>query len=363
MKICIISLNGYKVLNQASSAQIGGTEIQMVTLANVLANNKKNSVHVVTGNFGQALQEQWGQLVVWRSIALSKKKLNLLISPCIFLFRLMQIKADVYISSPAGAEVGLTALYCKLVGKKYIFRLASDVDATQVKRKQIGGIGGWLYGIGIRLASSVVVQNDQQKKNLKKYYHRDAEIIPNAFAITSLDGIQKDNVLWVGSARAVKQPDILLQLAKALPHRLFVMVISSSGDTVILDRIQQSAVSISNLKLVVDVPNSEIEGSFAKAKILVGTSAYEGFPNVYIQACLASTPIISWSVDPDNFIQKNNLGFVVHQDMDALVAQTEYLLNNEVLLGEMGTRAREYAVAQHDIQKIVKKWEELLLIT
>ena len=114
-----------------------------------------------------------------------------------------------------------------------------------------------------------------------------------------------------------------------------------------------------NLRFVDYVPFNEIQRYYDDAKLFVNTSEYEGFPNAFVQACLGRTPILSFNVNPDNFIEANRLGCFCSEDMGKAV---EFIrgLSNEKLV-ELGENAGKYAKENHDIDVIYKIYEEMIV--
>ena len=80
---------------------------------------------------------------------------------------LMAADADVYYQSPAGAFTGITAWFCRMTGRKFIFRVASDSDCE----KEHGRIRLWrdrrLFDYGLRHADLVAVQTHVQAQMLR----------------------------------------------------------------------------------------------------------------------------------------------------------------------------------------------------
>ncbi|MFC1525135.1 glycosyltransferase, partial [Planctomycetota bacterium] len=105
---------------------------------------------------------------------------------------------------------------------------------------------------------------------------------------------------------------------------------------------------------------TQIDRYFNEAHVLVNTSEYEGFPNTFIQAAKNKTPLLSFKVNPDNFINRYQCGFCAEGNFDQMVGKLKALLENEALHNKMGENAFRYAKQYHDINKIVPKFKKLL---
>ena len=119
--------------------------------------------------------------------------------------------------------------------------------------------------------------------------------------------------------------------------------------------------AIANLRLIESVPLAEIDYYFTRAKVLVSTSSSEGFPNVFLQAARARTPILSLAVDPDRFIARNEGGIVADNDYEKLKDGLKLLLNKDER-DIKGENLYRYFKAEHDLDNNIKKWEQLLRV-
>jgi glycosyltransferase involved in cell wall biosynthesis len=79
----------------------------------------------------------------------------------------------------------------------------------------------------------------------------------------------------------VKQPELFLKLAEAIPEARFQMIGGHSSNQEYCDRIRDVVGRISNLEFLGVVPFDEIDEYFNRASILVNTSMFEGFPNAF----------------------------------------------------------------------------------
>jgi glycosyltransferase involved in cell wall biosynthesis len=190
----------------------------------------------------------------------------------------------------------------------------------------------------------------------------EATVIQNGFVMSAmpLTTEREIDVLWVGRCESWKNPSLFLDLALALPNRSFVMICPPiPGMDEFFENIRSRASTIANLRFIERVQFEESESYFRNSRILVGTSDAEGFPNTYIQACIAGTPIVSYKVDPGGFIELTGAGVVCGGDFGRLVNQAEQLLRDEAGWSKRSSRARRYALRSHDIKVRGKQWAEL----
>jgi glycosyltransferase involved in cell wall biosynthesis len=358
--VAFISFNAYKLFFPDSGAAIGGSEVQVFLLAKWLALQPAMQASVVVGNFGQAAKVNKEGVRLIRSIRLDKSMQNYVTGPFLFWKSLWITKADMFIASPAGPEIGLLGLYCRLLGKKFIFRVGSDIDCTSERPRQLGWVAGWLYKIGVRLADVIVVQHRQQLLDLQTIYQRTGVIIPSVIMSTIRPAtLPRTTILWVGSARPVKLPELFIRLAIALPQFSFVMIMSSSGDAALLKKIQNEVQNVQNLQFLVDVPYEKIPDYLMQTKLLVGTSDYEGWPNVYLQAAAYGVPVVSYKVDPDQYLTTYHVGMVAGGSEDAFVMAVKDMMEAESTWQTMSTNAVAYA-QKHDIATIGPAWLNIL---
>ena len=65
----------------------------------------------------------------------------------------------------------------------------------------------------------------------------------------------------------------------------------------------------SNLQYLGEVSQDEVNRRLREGHILVNTSRYEGFSNTFVQAWMRRVPVVSLTVDPDNILVRENIGF------------------------------------------------------
>lgn len=359
-RIAFFSLNAYKVFAPDSQAAIGGSEVQMVLLARQLS-AKGYPISFLVGNFGQPSHERLEGMKILRTIKLTKNFRTYASAPWLLWWRLYQSGAEVVISSPAGPEVGLIALYCRLFGKHYIFRTASHVDCTYEKIHDLGLVAGFFYALGLKLVHTIVVQSEESKAALWKYHRRKSVVIHNLIEQPTFQVIPttREYVLWVGSARTVKQPELFLELALQAPSIKFAMILSRVGDVPLWEAIREKAQKLPNMHFIGEVSLADVQTYMKKARLLVGTSSYEGWPNVYMQAAACGVPIVSLVVNPDDFLTRYGVGLACHNSFDELVTRVTELQQGGDVYNRMVQAGPSYIARVHATDTILALWDDL----
>ncbi len=360
MKIIFFHLKAHAIFDSRSQAPIGGTLVQMRIVAQKLSENPQNQVSFLVGDFGQASEEKYGSIIVYRSVNLKRSFLNILKAPILLWRDFNKINAEVYITSSASPEVGLLVLFGLIHKKKVIYRVAHKWDCSGEYVSK-NGFFGKIFEWGLRHAYAVVVQTQEQAVLLKERYNLDGIIISNSYSVTKAFTNKNEEILWVSRCEKWKNPESFLMLAESLPQFKFIMICPKQRyQEEYHEKIKNQAYQLKNLCFIDFVPFDQIQEYFNVAKVFVGTSEYEGFPNTYLQACIGRTPIVSLKVDPDCFIHENNLGYIAQGDQALLSKFVSRLLQDKSDWTKKSVNAFDYVSKKHDIERNISQWEELL---
>ena len=278
---------------------------------------------------------------------------------------LRTIGADVYLHAGAGVEVGAYALICRLLRRRFIYVVASSVDLTHPNGKVKGPLR-WLYSVGLRLADAVICRSSEQQAWLLDRYGLQGVLIrtghPVPTPLVRARGCEDtSSILWVGRIHPLKQPEMFLDLAERVPNEHFVMIVMPDDvQEALWRRIQQRGVRLSNVTVYERIPWNEVSTHLGRAKLLVNTSTYEGFPNTFVQAALHGIPILSWAVDPDSVLSREGIGICARGSFDSLVASTRQMCASPDLQGQMGKRAQDYARRYHDLNHSAEELKTLV---
>ena len=346
-------------------SRYGGAEIQLYSLANELAKS-------------EALE------VSWLFLRKSKKEIAKISHPRIkiraktpairrgvpLLSRVINNFRNVrpyvgYAPDIIVATTGFGAIHLeresKIVQAKTLFRVASDSDLTKPRASSKELADEILAAIP--LADHVVAVTQDQINSLSKIRSGPATLIPKYIDFLDVPATQspKEKVLWIGTSRAVKQPWYFIELAAQFPGEQFVMIMPTVTEGIKYN-MDILASRIDNLEYITTHrPKEEIYRHFSEAKLLVSTSIVESMPNVFLEACSASVPILSLSVNPDDFINRYKLGGCADGSFLKFTQLFQDLISDEEELSAMGKRAKSYIVQNHIPKDVISKWESLLI--
>ncbi len=354
IKVCFVVPKVYPLFDRSLESVFGGAEVDVYLLGTELAKDANFDVSYVCADYGQNDVETFDGIKIFKSLTFKENQLF----GAMKIWRAMKkADADVYLLKTASPGVPLAAMFCKLKGKKFVYRTASseECDGTYLKRNFLAGKG---FVWGLKRASLVLAQNRSGSELLEKTISIDSTVIANGHMLGALCQTQKDAVLWVGRSAEVKRPNLFVELAEKNPDQKFVMVCPRATDDDKYDSLLYYAKGVSNLEFHKRVDFSEIDEFFARAKVLVNTSTSEGFANTFIQACKNSTAILSLAADPDGFIEKNSCGLCCKDDTNKLQQGLEFLLDKSKYV-EIGQSGRQYAENNHDVSKIVEEYKSI----
>ncbi len=367
-KVCFVSLGAYPLLTGATSDIPLGPDIHQVLLAKELIQNNIPVCIVCYGNKNEKKQKVSGIEVI--SILRIKKHFIFLTNISLFVNLLGAMKksnSDIYIQ--ANGIPLIIALFCKILGKKYIYEIASDDQVDENLTNFLNTISKTKkitkkYGnrLNIIFSDILIVQTRFQKQKLIEYFKKDSNLIRMSFPIEkySFDKTNDIVVLWVGSITEVKQPMLFLEIAEKFPKIKFIMIGGAMNhETGFFLKFIKKIENIQNLEYLGPVNFDKINYFFKKSSILVNTSIYEGFPNAFIQAWMYYNPVISLNVNPDNIIIENKLGFH-SKNFENLVNDLKTLIDNPELRNKMANSCREYVEQNHNIEANIFQYIELL---
>ncbi len=281
---------------------------------------------------------------------------------------LHEIKPDIIYQRCGLSFTGIAAYYAKKNNCKFIFHIAHDRDVqiTSYPRRRPWLVPeNKLMQYGIRNAEMIIAQTHYQAEQLTKNYGRNAVVIPNGHPVP--DDCRKAaspiRVLWVANWKPMKQPEIFVRLAEKLGHRKDIRLVMLGRTADRYAELIQKARG-NHIEVMGEIPNEQVNELLTDSHILVNTSRQEGFSNTFIQAWMRRVPVVSLQVDPDNILQREEIGFC-SGSVEKLVEDTNRLLVDHRLRNSMGHKARAYAVKHYSLgnmRQVIRVFDGLLAV-
>lgn len=251
-------------------------------------------------------------------------------------------------------------LTCRQLRIRSVLGIAADEELSEGVVRGDANIPsipehGLAIQASIASADQIFVQSVTQQRLLKQRFGRDATIIrnpmprfhptPAVFAsIDSRSEFQGPYVLWIGRAdRTQKLPLLGLDVARLVPEVRFVFVVNPT-DPDVFDAVLSTKPS--NVIVIERLSPEEADVAIGRSTILINTSSFEGFPNTFLQAARQSVPIVSLSVDPDEFLTTGGCGICATGDISRMASAIRTLWNDESTRTAIGAKSSHY-VTQH----------------
>jgi len=349
-KICIVGLDSYGMLSgEGDPRYIGGEAIQHVLLARAWR-DLGHDVSIIVHDDGQGARRVHEGITALAShtrnggipgLRFFHPRASRLMST------LMAADADIYYQSPAGTYTGFTGWCARSMGRKFIFRVASDSDCE----REHGRLEFWrdrkLYNYGLHSAHLVAAQTQHQANMLRENHRIEAPVV-NMMVETPRSGapVPKDiDVLWVSNLRSLKRPELALELARQLPDVKFTLAGGPMpGGQMYYDDVAAAAARLPNVTMLGAVRYADTGALIDRAKIFLNTSSIEGFPNTFLQSWVRGVPVVSF-FDPDGLVTRLQLGRIA-TSLDDMREGLRGLVDVPVYRENIGRRAREYALRE-----------------
>jgi len=358
MKVCFFSPAAYGYFNPDGEKWAGGAETQQVLIARHMI-SKGIDVSFIVGDYGQADVEIHEGITVIKSFAPFKGNRKLRFFPDMRLIRrAMEIAdADIYNQRSTSFYTGQLAWFASKLGKAFTFSIGSDYNCYPDCMGRLAWPMPYLYRYGVRNADAIIAQTEKQRTLLRDNFGTDSVVIRNGIVIDDSVGLSdgvpssdRPEILWVGSFRRLKRPEMLLELARRIPEADFTMLGGLKLEEAYAAGVVQEAENIENLTFAGFVHPNDIDQYYRRAYLYVNTSSLEGFPNTYLHSWRNGLPVCTIEIDPDSLIADNDIG-VTTGTLDRLAEEVRSIINEPARRSAMSAHALEYVRKNHDIRE------------
>lgn len=290
---------------------------------------------------------------------------------------LLGLQADVFLCFGVHRQTATAVATARAARRRSVVFLGADSDldprytADSAYISPYGERGGVCW-YALHHADHVVAQTAWQQTALAERFGRQALVLPNPIDLAEWDAaLAADRplpgledlpryALWVGRADSFhKRPLVCLELARQCPEVPFVLVVNPR-EPAIQQRLHRDRPE--NVRLVPQVPFAEMPRVFRRAAVYVNTSspAYEGFPNVFLQAAASGVPIASLELDA-GFVGRSGAGSVACGDVQRLAEYVRRMWHHPAEARALGHQGRQFVQQHHDAAAIAQRLAEAIL--
>ena len=209
-----------------------------------------------------------------------------------------------------------------------------------------------------RLNEMECVQSDSQTQPVRAN-HIPNPIDTSVFRSAETSPDHRHGVLWIGRAdRFHKRPHLALEIAARCTDIPFTMILNPSEDAVYREMLDARP---PNVAIVDFVPASEMSKRMSSAWLFLSTGSadYEGFPNVFLEASASGTPIVSLE-DFDEFLARSGGGLSGGGRIDQVVEYILRLHTSPTVWMQLSRNSRTYVCEHHDRTAVVQKFRKWL---
>jgi glycosyltransferase involved in cell wall biosynthesis len=258
--------------------------------------------------------------------------------------------------------LGPVVAIAKLVGVRTIFAVAFDRDLN-IRHALFSRPRCWpLYALGLLWTDRVFVQNEKQLFSLPPRLRAKACLVPSINTETEPPkphSLRPKYVAWVAMLRKPKRPDLLVEIARKTPAVRFVVCGGLTTFTAAPgygEEIANRLRALPNVEYRGQVAPGEASRIIADAALFLSTSDEEGFPNTFLQAWAAGTPVVSLRIDPDHVVERYGLGKVSLTVQQAM-CDIRMLLDSDQQREAISSRARDYVAKNHSAPAVIGIFE------
>jgi len=359
-RICFVSLSSYGYFNTDAVAG-GGAQRQLYLLSQKLT--EAFDIHFVVGDYGQERKERRDSVTLHRAYKpdVSGGFVAQLRRFIILWKAMARADADVYVYRGSAWKATFVYVIARLLRKRFVYNVAMDPNLTE-EPASLPTLIRIIFEHALENAEAVIVQTDKQRTILHSQYGVSGVEVPNGYppADDVLPQDQRESFLWVGRLdKRQKQPDLYLDVAERVPGAQFLMIGPGEADEDYNEHIISRADSISNVTYLGSVEPDEIHHYYRQAIALINTSAYEGFPNTFLEAWRYETPVLSYTIDPERFVGVDIDG-CADGDLDRLIVLVEKVRSDALTRETLAEPAAEYFEENLTIESVASLYGDVL---
>jgi glycosyltransferase involved in cell wall biosynthesis len=235
-----------------------------------------------------------------------------------------EINPDTFVTRVLNPLLPIYGLMCLLLGTKLYYFCAHDWEVESRPDKRISGWRWRSFWLGIHFVDKLFVQNSYQLegfRGLLKWGKGRVNIIRNIPLMEPVHKVVESQKVftWIGSYRAHKRPEWMIELAKNLPALKFEVVVDVKANTEVGEKFITADKDLNNFTYIAGAARDELAEIYKRSQAILITSEGEGFPNVAIEAWSQGRPIIS-TVNNALLDLEDNRAVTIAQDIEDFIS-------------------------------------------
>jgi glycosyltransferase involved in cell wall biosynthesis len=258
-----------------------------------------------------------------------------------------------------------TMLTSKLLGIPYTFTIHGWYDLYKAPPS-------FLREVILNSKKTLTVCNYNREYIISHYRVPDTkvEVIRCGIPVENFnpDGRQKneDLIISVGRLHYHKAYHVLVQACKILSEKDVRFQCWIIGDGELKDNIQKMITELNldnKVFLLGEKSNEEVQALLPKARVFALTSEVEVVGLANAEAMASGLPVVATSVfGVPELVEDGVTGYLCPpNEPESIAARLEYLLRNEDICREMGSKGRSKVIEMHNLErqvrKLVSNWE------
>ena len=346
------------LLTAAPDTATGGAETQVWLLARALAaSGRRVALVVFEGDAPLPRHADGVDVIMQRRVAGGGAVRRAAGNVASLLRTLATADTKAFVQRSAGPPTGVIALLARLRRRRFVYSSSSLVDFSYA-RLEPARVKVAAFELGVRLASRVVVQTDEQAALCRERFGKTPTVIRSIAEVAPepVEPVVRDAFLWVGRVAHYKGPLEYVELARAVPEARFHMVLVPSDDAALETRVRELAGTADNLEVLGPRPRSELMGLIARSVAIVNTSEYEGTSNVLLEAWARGVGALVLRHDPDGLVVREGLGAFASGSAERLASLAGELWSARDQPGALADACRAYVRREHSQQAAVERW-------
>ena len=199
------------------------------------------------------------------------------------------------------------------------------------------------------------------KKSLEKEYALTSDVVPTGVDTAFFTPVwdrpanSRLRVLYVGSLRPFKGPQLLVHIAPRVPEVDFTIV----GDGLLAAELEELVrrENVTNVQFKRGLDLAALREEYRRADIFLFPSRWEGSPKVIMEAAACGLPVIAREDYQPETVVNGETGFLVGED-NQLLSRLQQLVASPDLRRKMGLAARAH-IQKFDWDQITRQWEAI----